>query len=324
MAASSNPNYAVRTEPYGTAAIAAAADIILRGGCVAMPTETVYGLAADATSARGVAAIYAAKKRPDFNPLIVHVADIAMARTLVAWSDMVDRLADAFWPGPLTLVLPRLPACPVTVAASAGLPTLAVRCPAHPAMRDLIVASGHPLAAPSANRSGAISPTSAAHVRASLGDAIPLIVDGGPCAIGLESTIIMPLADHVVILRPGPVTASAIAAICGLPVRVSQYTGAITAPGMMASHYSPQKPLFLNVTVPAPGQFHIGFGRISGDFNLSRAANLAEAAAQLFAALHIADASDCASIAVAPIPETGPENGMAAAIMDRLRRAAHP
>ncbi len=319
MDASSNPQNTVATQPYGKAGIEAAAAIILAGGCVAMPTETVYGLAADSTNPAGVAAIYAAKGRPDFNPLIVHVTAVAMAQTLVAWNAVADRLAAAFWPGPLTMVLPRLRDCRVTQAASAGLPTLALRCPAHPAMRDLIIATGKPLAAPSANRSGAISPTTAAHVAASLGGAIPLILDGGPCTAGIESTIVRVEAAVLTILRPGPVTAEMLASATSLPVQIAANSAEITAPGMLASHYAPDKALALNISVASPDHFHIGFGAIAGDMNLSASGDLAEAAAQLFAALHTADASDRTSIAIAPIPETG----IGAAIVDRLRRAAH-
>ena len=302
---------------YDKTSLAEAAALIRAGEPVAVPTETVYGLAADATSEAAVAQIYAAKGRPSFNPLIIHVADVAMARRLVAFNPAAGALARAFWPGPLTMVLPRLPDCPVAKLASAGLPTLAVRLPSHPAMRALIAAAGVPLAAPSANRSGAISPTRASHVQASLGGRIPFILDAGPTSEGVESTIVRPDDDAVTLLRPGPVTAGAIAAACGLPVTRPQGEG-ISAPGQMASHYAPSKPLRLDCAQPVEGQFHIGFGPGPCQRNLSVDGNLIEAAANLFAALHEADASHFAGITVAPIPH----EGIGLAINDRLRRAA--
>jgi L-threonylcarbamoyladenylate synthase len=319
MDAGSNPQNMVLIEPYGKAAIADAAGDILAGKCVAVPTETVYGLAADSTHAAGVAAIYTAKGRPDFNPLIVHVTGVAMARALTHWSDTADQLAAAFWPGPLTMVLPLAPDTPIAPAVTAGLDTLAIRCPAHPAMQDLIRAVGRPLAAPSANRSGAISPTTAQHVADSLGGRIARIIDGGPCAVGLESTILQVTDEALTLLRPGSITAEQIGAATGLPVQHAAADREIAAPGMLASHYAPKKPLMLNVEIPAPEQFHIGFGAISGDINLSAEGDLAMAAAQLFAALHTADASGKPSIAVAPVPDTG----IGLAIRDRLNRAAH-
>jgi L-threonylcarbamoyladenylate synthase len=264
-----------------------------------------------------VVQIYAAKGRPSFNPLIIHLADVAMARRLVAFTPAAEALASAFWPGPLTMVLPRLPDCPVSKLASAGLPTLAVRLPSHPAMRALIVAAGVPLAAPSANRSGAISPTRASHVQASLDGRIPFILDAGPTSDGLESTIVRPEDEAVVLLRPGPVTAEAITAACGLRVTRPEGEG-VTAPGQLASHYAPGKPLQLDCAHPAEGQFHIGFGPGPCQRNLSPGGNLAEAAANLFAALHEADASAFAGITVAPVPDYG----IGIAINDRLRRAA--
>lgn len=302
---------------YDKAALAEAAALIRAGEPVAVPTETVYGLAADATSEAAVAQIYAAKGRPSFNPLIIHVADVAMARQLVAFNPTAEALASAFWPGPLTMVLPRLPDCPVAKLASAGLPTLAVRLPSHPAMRALIAAAGVPLAAPSANRSGAISPTRASHVQASLGGRIAFILDAGPTSDGVESTIVRPDDDAVALLRPGPVTADAIAAACGLPVARPDSEG-ITAPGQMASHYAPGKPLRLDCADPVDGQFHIGFGPGPCQRNLSPGGDLVEAAANLFAALHEADASHFAGITVVPIPQ----HGIGIAINDRLRRAA--
>lgn len=302
---------------YGEASLADAAALIRAGEPVAVPTETVYGLAADATSDAAVVQIYAAKGRPSFNPLIIHVADMAMARRLVAFTPAAEALARAFWPGPLTMVLPRLPDCPVSKLASAGLPTLAVRLPSHPAMRALIEAAGVPLAAPSANRSGAISPTRAAHVQASLGGRISLIIDAGPTSDGLESTIVRPDETAVALLRPGPITAEAITAACALPVTQPQGEG-ISAPGQLTSHYAPSKPLRLNCAAPVEGQFHIGFGPGPCQRNLSPAGDLDEAAANLFAALHEADASAFAGITVAPVPQ----RGIGIAINDRLRRAA--
>lgn len=302
---------------YDSTSLAEAAALIVAGEPVAVPTETVYGLAADATSETAVAQIYAAKGRPAFNPLIVHVSDIAMARRLVAFPPAAEALARAFWPGALTMVLPRLPDCPVATLASAGLPTLAIRLPSHPAMRALIVAAGVPLAAPSANMSGAISPTRATHVQASLGGRIPFILDAGPASDGVESTIVRPGDEAVVLLRPGPVTAAAIEAACGLPVVQPQGEG-ITAPGQLESHYAPRKKLVLNMVGPVEGRFHIGFGPGPSQRNLSNAGDLVEAAANLFAALYEADASQFAGITVAPIPN----EGIGIAINDRLRRAA--
>ena len=303
-----------RILPYGTAAIAAAAAEIARGGVVAIATETVYGLAADATDARAVARIYAAKGRPSFNPLIVHVADRAAAETIAILDDDARALAAAFWPGALTLVLPLRPDAPVASLVTAGLPSIAIRIPAHRAIRALLAATGKPLAAPSANASGGISPTLADHVAASLGEAVPIIVDDGATEQGLESTIVAGRQ----ILRPGPVTADMLASV--LPdVTASRPTDAITAPGQLASHYAPTKPLRLDAMTADPGEWLIGFGPIAGDDTLSAAGDAIEAAATLFAALHRADASPRSAIAVAPVPDTG----IGIAINDRLRRAAH-
>ncbi|WP_375422324.1 L-threonylcarbamoyladenylate synthase [uncultured Sphingomonas sp.] len=300
--------------PYGTAAIAAAAAEIARGGIVAVATETVYGLAADATDAQAVARIYAAKGRPSFNPLIVHVADAAAAEAIAMFDDEARALAAAFWPGPMTLVLPLRPGAGIASLVTAGLPTVAIRVPAHRAMQALLAATGKPLAAPSANASGGISPTLADHVAASLGAAVPIIVDDGATDQGLESTIV---AGRT-ILRPGPITAAMLAAV--LPtVATAQGTAAITAPGQLDSHYAPTKPLRLDATQAHAGEWLIGFGAIEGDDTLSATGDPIEAAANLFAALHRADASPHAAIAVAPVPETG----IGTAINDRLRRAAH-
>ena len=303
---------------YDRDSLSEAAALIRAGQPVAVPTETVYGLAADATSDLAVARIYDAKGRPAFNPLIVHVSDLAMARRLVAFNPVAEALAAAFWPGALTMVLPRLADCPVAELASAGLPTLAVRLPSHPAMRALIAAAGVPLAAPSANRSGAISPTTAAHVLASLNGRIAFILDAGPASEGVESTIVRPDADGIYLLRPGPVTADAIAGISGVGVRLAGSEEGITAPGQLESHYAPSKPLTTNCALPAKGGFHIGFGPGPCHRNLSERGDLVEAAANLFSALHEADASACAAISIAPIPL----QGIGLAINDRLRRAA--
>jgi len=303
---------------YDSAALVEAAALIRAGEPVAVPTETVYGLAADATSETAVARIYAAKGRPSFNPLIVHVADLAMARRLVAFSPAAEALAAAFWPGALTMVLPRLPDSPVAELASAGLPTLAVRLPSHPAMRALIAAAGVPLAAPSANASGSISPTRAAHVLASLGGRIPFILDAGPTSDGVESTIVRPGEGAITLLRPGPVTIPAIEKATGLPVVLPGQAEGITAPGQLESHYAPSKPVTLDCPMPVEGRFHIGFGPGPCQRNLSPSGDLIEAAANLFAVLHEADASAFSGITVAPIPD----HDIGIAINDRLRRAA--
>jgi L-threonylcarbamoyladenylate synthase len=313
----SNPigNSAIRAAD--ALAVADAAARLRNGGIVAVPTETVYGLAADASNPHAVAAIYRAKGRPDFNPLIVHVPDRAAAGQIAVFDELAETLAAAFWPGPLTLVLPLYDNAPVTKAVSAGLPTIALRCPAHPVMHGLLLASGLNLAAPSANRSGGISPTRAEHVETSLGDAVPLILDGGPCRSGIESTIVAVRETGWQLLRPGPVTAEEIAAIAGCPV-LSEANGGIEAPGQLASHYAPTKPLRLNAKSAADDEWHIGFGAIAGDDNLSPPADLAEAAARLYDALHCADACDRSGIAVAPIPN----QGIGIALNDRLQRAA--
>jgi L-threonylcarbamoyladenylate synthase len=303
--------------PAGDAAIEAAADLLRGGQIVATPTETVYGLAADASSAEAVARIYAAKGRPDFNPLIVHVADRAAAEKLALFGPLAIRLADAFWPGPLTLVLPLRRGAPVAKAVTAGLPTIAVRCPAHPVMQAVLARSGLLLAAPSANRSGGISPTCAGHVLASLGGAVPMILDAGPCQAGLESTIVAVRENGWQILRPGPVTRDEIAAVAGSPP-IAAAGGNIEAPGQLMSHYAPTKPLRLNADHADAGEWLIGFGGVAGDDNLSTTGDLAEAAARLFDALHAADASNSRAISVAPIPRTG----IGEAINDRLARAA--
>ncbi len=299
--------------------ITRAAALLTAGALVAVPTETVYGLAARADNAKAVAAIYAAKGRPDFNPLIVHVADLPHAERLGEFDARAQSLASAFWPGPLTLVVPRRRDAALAKAVTAGLSTVALRCPAHPAMQALLAATGLPLAAPSANRSGMISPTSADHVAATLDGRIALILDGGPCTAGIESTIVAVRPKQGwSLLRPGPIQPSAIAAVLGENESVAQFTGPIEAPGQLASHYAPGKPMRLHAVTVEPDEFHIGFGKIEGQINLSHDSDLTTAAANIYAALHIAKAALHPRIAVAPIPASG----LGVSINDRLRRAA--
>ena len=299
------------------AAVSAAADLLRGGQIVAIPTETVYGLAADASNADAVSKIYAAKGRPDFNPLIVHVPDKAAAEQLAVFNELADRLAARFWPGPMTLVLPLRDDAPVARAVTAGLPTIAIRCPAHLVMHAVLAASGLNIAAPSANNSGGISPTRAEHVLASLGGAVPMILDAGPCAAGLESTIVAVRENGWQILRPGPVTSEDITAVAGCPP-LANTDKIIEAPGQLASHYAPSKPLRLNAASRNVGEWLIGFGALGGDDNLSASSDLAQAAARLFDALHRADASDAKTIAIVSIPH----HGIGVAINDRLARAA--
>lgn len=291
----------------GEAAIAEAAALIRAGEPVAVPTETVYGLAADATNAEAVAKIYAAKGRPSFNPLIVHVPDLAAAEQLGEFNADALKLADAHWPGPLTLVVPARPGNGIAALVTAGLRTIAIRVPAHPAMRALLKATGKPLAAPSANASGRISPTRADHVAASLGGRVALILDGGPSERGIESTIVAATGGPLRLLRRGPIAIDA-------PL----IEGRVEAPGMMASHYAPAKPLRLDAASAEAGEILIGYGEVKGDLDLG--SNPVTAAARLFDLLHQADAAPQPRIAVAPIPG----DGLAEAIRDRLRRAAAP
>jgi L-threonylcarbamoyladenylate synthase len=298
--------------------IAAAAAVLRAGGLVAVPTETVYGLAARADSAAAVARIYRAKGRPDFNPLIVHVLGIDEGRVLAEFDERAGRLAETFWPGPLTLVLPRRSDAALAEAVTAGLPTVALRSPADWAMREVLRVAGLPLAAPSANSSGGVSPTRAAHVAASLGNKVDLILDGGDCSAGIESTIVALRDNGWQILRPGPVTEAQISDVLGAHSVAMTSFGGIEAPGQLASHYSPGKPVRLGALTAGADEFHIGFGAVAGDWNLSASSDLAEAASQLYAALHRAAASDCSRVAIAPIPH----DGIGAAINDRLGRAA--
>jgi L-threonylcarbamoyladenylate synthase len=298
--------------------IAEGARMLRADGLVAVPTETVYGLAARADHDDAVAGIYRAKGRPSFNPLIVHVADLSAAQLLADLDERALLLAERFWPGALTMVLPRRADAPVASAVSAGLPTIALRCPAHPVMRELIARAGLPLAAPSANRSGGVSPTRAEHVLASLGDRIDAVLDGGICEAGLESTIIALRGEgQWQVLRPGPVSGSEIAEVLGRGSEAAA-SQAIEAPGQLASHYAPGKPVRLDAVDAAADEFHIGFGEVAGDATLSASGDLAEAAARLYALLHEGSAATKPRIAVAPIPH----GGIGAAINDRLRRAA--
>jgi len=305
------PPHTTRVMPFDAAAIEEAARLILDGQPVAMPTETVYGLAADATNAAAVAHIYAAKGRPTFNPLIVHVRDLAAAKMIGSFNADARALAATHWPGPLTLVVPLLTGAPIASIVTAGLDTIALRVPAHPAMQALLAAVGRPLAAPSANASGRISPSRASHVLASLGGRIPLIIDAGPTERGIESTIVAAADGALRLLRRGPID---------VPHAVEIHSGEIESPGQLASHYAPLKPLRLDALDGRDDEFLIGFGEVEGDVTLSKSGDLIEAAARLFDLLHQADASPCESIAIAPIPG----NGIAAAIRDRLQRAAAP
>jgi L-threonylcarbamoyladenylate synthase len=290
------------------AGIAEAARILESGGLVAVPTETVYGLAARADSAEAVARIYAAKGRPDFNPLIVHVSGVEQARTYAEFAPEARALAAAHWPGPLTLVLPRRQDARLAPAVTAGLSTVALRAPAHPAMQALLAAVDFPLAAPSANRSGFISPTTPAHVLASLDGRIDLVLDGGATTAGVESTIVAVRADGSVDeLRPGPIA-----------VGTQGGGGGIEAPGQLASHYAPGKPVRLGALDAEADEFLIGFGAIAGDCTLSASGDVTEAAARLYACLHQAARAPQPRIAVACVPE----QGVGRAINDRLRRAA--
>ena len=298
-----------RVLPYDDEAVAAAARLILAGEVVAVPTETVYGLAADATNAEAVARIYDAKGRPRFNPLIVHVPDLASADRIGKFSEEARGLARKHWPGPLTLVVPLREAFGIASIVTAGLPNVAIRVPGHPAIQALLHAVGRPLAAPSANASGAISPTRAEHVLKSLDGRIPLIIDAGPTERGLESTIVAATGGPLRLLRSGPIEISA--------AEVAQ-SSKIEAPGQLASHYAPSKPVRINAVRANPDEFLIGFGPVPGDVSLSPSGDLVEAAARLFDLLHEADASAMPRIAVSKVPATG----LGVAINDRLRRAA--
>jgi L-threonylcarbamoyladenylate synthase len=308
------------------ATIAEAAKLLREGGLVAFPTETVYGLGGDATNERAVAAIFEAKGRPQFNPLISHVLDADEAKRYVRWNETADKLARRFWPGPLTLVLPRGPNSAIALLATAGLDTVAIRAPSHSVAQGLIRAAGRPIAAPSANRSGAISPTRAEHVADSLGDRVKLILDGGPSLVGLESTVLDLTTDTPTLLRPGGATREAIEAVIG-PIALSDAlpTGdaARKSPGQLRSHYAPGRPVRLNATTVGPDEGLLAFGPNPPmgamlTSNLSPSGDLGEAAANLFAQLRALDRPGIGRIAVMPIPESG----LGLAINDRLRRAA--
>lgn len=303
-----------------TANIQTAVAALARGGLVAFPTETVYGLGADATSDAAVAKVYSAKGRPVFNPLISHVATIDQAFALGQFSNMAQKLAKAFWPGPLTIVVPRAENCPVSLLASAGQSSIAIRVPQHPVALELLRAFAKPVVAPSANRSGRISPTTAEHVQQSLGSDVDLILDGGECAVGLESTVVSFLDNAPRLLRPGGLERHVIETVLGKALAAAP-ANEIHSPGQLESHYAPRAQLRLNVAEPQNNETYIGFGTYNhGPYSLSRRGDMIEAAAALFAMLHQMDASGIECIAVAPIPN----HGLGEAINDRLRRAAAP
>ncbi|MBO4222177.1 L-threonylcarbamoyladenylate synthase [Bradyrhizobium neotropicale] len=332
-------NLKTRILPAGTAATAAAADVLAKGGLVAFPTETVYGLGADATNATAIAHLYQAKGRPAFNPLIAHVGDLAAARRIARFDAVATALAEAFWPGPLTLVLPKTEGCPVAELATAGLDTVAVRVPAHAIARDILRALGRPVVAPSANLSGHVSPTTAEHVASDLLGRIDLIVDGGPVEVGVESTIVG-CFERATLLRPGGLPRAEIERVLGhrldqLPASAESDNGQPLAPGdggkplapgMLASHYAPRTRVRLNADRIEPGEALLAFGPLSisgvdsavAVMNLSTDGDLAEAAANLFGYLRALDTKAARAIAVMPIPH----EGLGEAINDRLRRAA--
>jgi L-threonylcarbamoyladenylate synthase len=296
-----------------------AAKLLRAGDLVAFPTETVYGLGADATNDKAVAGIYEAKGRPSFNPLIVHFADVESVKMQVQWNEGAEKLAAKFWPGALTFILPRSNNCKLALLVSGGLDTVAVRIPAHDVAHNLIEAAGTPIAAPSANTSGKISPTTADHVSASLGDKISCILDGGDCSIGLESTVVDLSAETPTLLRPGGITQDELASIIG-PLDAADEDSALKSPGMLSRHYAPDVPIRLEAKDFFSEENVLGFGPAApaGSLNLSASANLTEAAANLFAMLHELDQPGGKAIAVMPIPATG----LGVAINDRLRRAA--
>jgi L-threonylcarbamoyladenylate synthase len=315
------------SSPSSPPPIAEAAEHLRAGRLVAFPTETVYGLGGDATSDRAVARIFDAKGRPRFNPLIIHLPDVEAARRLVEFTPEARRLADLFWPGPLTLVLPRRADCRVSLLASAGLDTLAVRVPGHPLAQALLRAVARPIAAPSANRSGRVSPTLAEHVRSELGDRVALVLDGGPCRVGIESTVLDLSREPATLLRPGGVAQEALEGVLGPIASAPTIEDSVArpSPGMLASHYAPAIPVRLEALAPAPGEAWLGFGPVppgvrAPDLQLSDSGDPIEAAARLFAALRSLDRAPFTGIAIMPIPEAG----LGAAINDRLRRAATP
>lgn len=327
MTAENSPRTAVIRPIDEPGAITEAAALLRAGELVAFPTETVYGLGADATDETATAKIFEAKRRPRFNPLISHVPSAEAAFALGRADARAMRVAEAFWPGPLTLVLKRQSTCPIAWLTSAGLESVALRVPGAEGARRLLEAVGRPVAAPSANRSGRISPTTADHVLAELGDRIPLILDGGPCGVGLESTVLDLSGETARLLRPGSVTREALEALIG-PVALAVEGDAIAAPGMLASHYAPEAQIRLDARERRRGEVFLDFGgTLSGeaDADLSPSGDLLEASARLFACLRMLDTGGTGTIAIAPITEDGdPERGLAAAINDRLRRAAAP
>jgi L-threonylcarbamoyladenylate synthase len=321
---------ATRTATAGRAATEEAARVLATGGLVAFPTETVYGLGADAGNAQAVARLYDAKGRPSFNPLICHVADVAAARRLGHFDDTAEKLAAAFWPGPLTLVLRKTAGCPVADLATAGLDSIALRVPAHAAAREILAVFGKPVVAPSANRSGHVSPTTAQHVLADLRGRIDLIVDGGPAPIGVESTIVACL-DQPLLLRPGGVSRADIEKAIGRALAVAPQSDdddAPLAPGQLASHYAPRAALRLDAPGVSAGEALLAFGpalppeaeRAPHVMNLSASGDLIEAAANLFSHLRALDNAGVSAIAVMPVPH----DGLGEAINDRLQRAAAP
>lgn len=299
--------------------IVAAAEILRLGGLVAFPTETVYGLGADARNDAAVAQIFKAKGRPQFNPLIVHVASVEAAKEIAEFDADALRLASAFWPGPLTLVLPLRPDAGISALVSAGLPSVAIRVPEHPLAKRLLAAFNGPVAAPSANPSGRISPTTARHVIDGLSGRIDAVLDGGACGVGVESTIVGFMPDPT-LLRSGGLPAEAIEDCLGRALATPDPSDRPNAPGLLASHYAPEAPLRLNAKGPKPGELMLGFGAVDCDLSLSGSGDLIEAAANLFSHLHDLDARASNGIAVSPVPD----HGLGRAINDRLRRAAAP
>jgi L-threonylcarbamoyladenylate synthase len=301
--------------------VRAAAAALASGDLVGLPTETVYGLGADATNAEAVAKIFAAKGRPHFNPLISHVASLEAAEALGVFSPLARKLAEAFWPGPLSLVVPRQPDCAVCDLACAGLDTIALRVPSHPLMQQVLRAFGKPVAAPSANVSGRPSPTTAAHVLEEFDDRIALVLDGGPSAVGLESAVVSVIGDQATLLRLGGLSREALEAVAGpLLAPDASAKAAPASPGMVLRHYAPRAPVRLNGSSAQAGEVMIGFGPgyEGAELNLSPSGDVVEAAAQLFSMLRAADALNPSAIVIAAIPETG----LGEAIADRLRRAA--
>jgi L-threonylcarbamoyladenylate synthase len=319
----SPPQRATRIEAASEGAIAEAAHVLREGRLVAFPTETVYGLGANALDESAVVSVFAAKERPRFNPLIVHVLGAADAERHVVFNPIAQKLAHAFWPGGLTLVLPRREGSPLSLLASAGLDTIAVRSPNHPVARALLTVAAIPIAAPSANRAGSVSPTTADHVARDLYNRVDLILDAGPCPIGIESTVVGFENDEPVLLRPGPITREAIEAVAGR--LTDPATGDIRAPGMMSSHYAPRARMRLDIHELRPGEALLAFGpnvptSANRICNLSPRGDLAEAAANLFAMLRQLDQPGVSTIAVMRVPD----RGLGEAINDRLRRAAAP